>query len=322
MKLKFLTLLLLVSSIVKAQQVHLQATIVDAQTNQPVPNTFVSIKLKPNSSYWQSDNSDKRFYYRADTMGKFNMVTDKITETDSITVSCFNYKTRVIKLSDVEAGHIIKLMRAVKNPRVNIGQSEPVIISVGSKMQKSGKVCYNVDPGYEDAMFMHGSQDVQGTIKTVGFYVSDGRKSENGDATAPFRIRIFKIDTAAGPGEELTKDVIIVAAKKSNAWFDVDISAYNIENPCDGFYVAISMLDSGYYKIKKGAPTLDAMGQPIEYGADASNIIMPKLGFTEEFEMPRSYFSINRSGENMTRHWIPDYYNRSYMIRATIMPPD
>ncbi len=320
MKLKFLTLLLLISSVVKSQQIHLQATIVDAQTNRPIPNTFVSIKLKPNAYYWQSDNSDKRFYYKADTAGKVDFTTNKITVEDTLTISCFNYQTQLLKLKDVTASHIIKLIPIDKPLKYEADHSE--LVSVGSKKKTSKYYSAMVDPGYEQAMFMHGSQDIQGVVQTVGFYLGDGSGKSKGDATASFRIRLFKIDTAAGPGDELTKDIIITSAKKGDAWFDVDISAYNIESPCDGFYVAISFLDSGYYKIKKDAPTLNFLGNPLEYGASPPNIIMPRLAYTaDEFERPRTYFSINRSGENMTRHWVNDYYNNSYMIRATILVP-
>jgi hypothetical protein len=320
MKLKFLTLLFLLSSIVRAQQVHLQTTILDAQTNRPIPNSFVSIKLKPNAYYWQSGNSDRRFYYKADTAGKVDFTTDKITVEDTITISCFNYQTQLLKLEDVPTNHIIKLIPIVKPLKYEADHSE--LVSVGSKKKTSKYYSAPVSPGYEQAMFMHGSQDTQGIVQTVGFYIGDGSGKGKGDATAPFRIRLFKIDTAAGPGNELTKDIIITSAKKGDAWFDVDISAYNIESPCDGFYVAISFLDSGYYKIKKDAPTLNFLGNPLEDGASPQNIIMPRLAYTlDEFEMPRSYFSINRSIGNWTRHWVNDYFNNSYMIRATIMAP-
>jgi hypothetical protein len=321
MKTKFLILFLFITTTVNAQQVHFEGTILDAQTNRPIPNTFVSIRLQPLPI--QSDNSDKRFFYKADTTGKFQIITNKITDADSITISCLNYKTQVLRLKNIQPDHIIKLIAMVKPPRVNIGQPPAIPINVGSRT-KSGKSFVNIaQVGYDVTMFMHGSQDIQGIINTVGFYVSDGRGDNKGDATEPFRIRIFKIDTAAGPGEELTKDIIIVSAKKSNTWFDIDISAYNIENPCDGFYVAFGTLDSGYYNIKKGASKVDNVGQPFEFGARPQDILMPRLGYAaDEFELPRTYFSVNRSLENWTRHWEHDFRNNSYMIRATIMPPD
>jgi len=299
---------------------HLRLTVVDGQTNRPIPNTFVSIKLKPNPYYWQSENSDRRFYYKADTAGKVDILSDKLTDTSTLTVSCLNYQSRILKLSDVPPNHSIKLLPIIKPQKYKAGHSE--LVSVGSKNKTAKNANATVDPGYEQAMFMHGSQDMQGIVQTVGFYLVDGSGKAKGDAAAPFRIRLFKIDTAAGPGEELTKDIIITSAKKGDAWLDVDISAYNIESPCDGFYAAISFLDSGYYKVKKDAPTRDFLGNPLEYGAGPQDIMMPRIAHTvDEFEMPRSYFSINRSGENMTRHWISDYYNFSYMIRATILVP-
>jgi hypothetical protein len=316
MKIICLILLTLTFAIVKAQPAHFKATIVDAQTHLPVPNTFVSIRLK--NQPIQADNSDKRFYYKADTAGKVEFSTS--TPTDSITISCFNYQTQVITVNSIPADHILKLVPIIKPQTFEADHS--VLIHVGSKKMNGKYYNVSVPPGYDNAMFMHNSQDIQGIIQTVGFYITSGKGNTKGDATAPFRIRVFKIDTAAGPGEELTKDIIITSAKKSNAWCDVDLSAYNLESPCDGFYVSFNLLDSGYYKIKKGAPTLDMMGKPLEYGAMPQDIVMPRLAYTtDEFEMPRSYYSVNRTMLNWTRHWMKDHWNFSYMVRAGILAP-
>ena len=318
MKTTCLFLFIALSSAVKAHEIHILLKVLDGKTRRPVPNTFVNVKLKPMS--FQSDNSDKRFYYRADTAGKIVFVTDKLKVTDTITVSSLDYQTQVLRVKDVYQNQVINLIPLLK-PQFDVNHNQ--VFKVGSE-KKSGKY-YNtiIDPGYENAMYMHGSQEIQGIIQTVGFYLSDGKGDTKGDVTAPFRIRLFKIDTAGAPGTELTKDIIVTSAKKSNTWCDIDISAYNIESPCEGFYVAFSLLDSGYYRIKKGAPTLDAMGKPLEFGAVPANILMPRLMDTEgEFGIPESYFSLNRSLSDLTRQWQKEYYNKSYLIRATISVPE
>ena len=56
---------------------------------------------------------------------------------------------------------------------------------------------------------------------------------------------------------------------------------------------------------------------------DSASIMMPRLAYTlDVFEMPKTYYSINRTIPNWTRDWEHDLWNSSYMIRATILAPE
>ncbi|MDB5154391.1 MAG: hypothetical protein JWR54_3142 [Mucilaginibacter sp.] len=227
----------------------------------------------------------------------------------------------IIKLSPM-----INMLHEVK-----IGINRPQMIKVGSK-EKNSKNMSTMQTGSDMAQFMEGSKSVKGVIQTVSFYLSNGRGAlKGGDVTAPFRIRVFTVDTNGKPDEELSKDIIIVSAKQNNTWFDVDISAYCIQNPDNGFFVAFGMLNHEYYKLKKGAEATNEFGQPWEtidslgvhhvFGArNTADVITPRLGVTlTELKEPRSYFSCT-SLQNMSWHWEKDYFDRHYLIRATIAP--
>ncbi len=73
---------------------------------------------------------------------------------------------------------------------------------------------------------------------------------KNGDVTAPFRIRLFGIDTDGKPGKELTKDNDHNACEKKQIsglmWmYRLMISKI----PDSGFYAAFSLLPYEYYQI-------------------------------------------------------------------------
>lgn len=326
MRFKAFLILILNFATASAQQIHLQCSVVDAQTGKPVPAAVISMFTRPDPSrrnpYWPpSPMPSKGTYFIADNLGRFDITTDKIRDTDAVTLSCLNYQTQIIRVSSIRPNAVIAIAPIIKTAYTS--SSMLPVISVGSK-KKTGKFDNTVaDPGFDEALFMHGSAEMEGTVQTVGFYLCDGKGSTRGDATAPFRIRLFDIDTAGAPGRELTKELIIVSAKKGQAWFDVDISAYSIKTGCNGFYVALSALDSGFYKIKPGARTTDSYGQPSEYGVEEPNydLVMPRLGTTTyEFGVPRAYRSISRGISNPYRHWIKEYFDRSYLIRATVKP--
>jgi len=316
---KALFIFMLSLSLVQAQQIHLQGMVTDAQTGQPVSAATVSIAAK-------------RLFFPADSTGRFNVINIDLVKSDSVAFSCIGYQTVRMLISEVDSNAVIKLAPQVNMlGEVKVGIADPVYIKVGSKV-KSSKLSVSQHVGEDKATFMEGSKNVKGIIHTVGFYLSNGHESlKGGDVTAPFRIRLFKVDSMGKPGKEITSDIIITSAKKDDAWFDFDISSYHIHNPDGGFFVAFSLLSIKYYKLKPGARTTDEHGKKYEtididgihhdLGTEnAADVIAPRLGVRDfTLARPRSFHSVETL-QNMRWHWEPEYNNWEYLIRATIDP--
>jgi CarboxypepD_reg-like domain len=208
MKVKYLLILFLNITIAHAQQIHLKGSIVDAQSGLPIPNATVSVPYK-------------NLFYPTNNEGKYDISDDKIAQTDSIGISCIGYKTQTVRVNNLEPGGTIKLALLVKALQgVKIGINPPALTKCGSKMT-SKALWSSWIPLMEAARFMSGSRNKKGIIQSVGFYLGDGGifdANKGGDVTAPFRVRLYGVDTGGAPGKELTKDVIIVSAKKNNVW--------------------------------------------------------------------------------------------------------
>jgi hypothetical protein len=278
-------------SIAYSQEVHLRGSVVDGKTNLPIAEATISI-------------SAKGLFYPADNKGEYNIGSDQIISQDTITISCVGYQTKKLTVRDMELYSIVKLSPMINMLKeVRIGINSPANIIVGSKAKFTGGTA-GLKPGTEIAMFMAGSENIKGNIQTVCFFVSNGHSvAKGGDATAPFRVRLYGVDTSGIPGTELTKDIIIVAAKKNEEWFDVDLSAYHIKVPRNGFFVSFGLLDSTYYKLRRGY---------FDY-----NLASPRLG-TQKTPTGEC---ISYLGENTTFgwEWYKSPYNDNYMIHATIL---
>ncbi len=297
MKLLSLIFLSLFTIQIQAQSTHLQGSIVDAQTDKPIPSATLSV-------------ASKNFFYPTDDSGKFTIDENKLNGADTLSVSCIGYQTQKFLVKDIAANAIVKLSPATMMlSEVKVGFK---LIKVGSRV-RSGFGKASLLPGMQLAMFMEGSNNHSGTIKSVGYYLSNGSNilyKGHGDATAPFRVRIFAVDTNGTPGKELTKDIIIASAKKNNEWFDVDLSAYQIESPESGFFVAFALLDESYYKINTHYKA------PRGVLGSSEEIQTPHIAFTQhEFKESQSY-----TGTPLAKiKWHKDSFNDSYMIRATII---
>jgi hypothetical protein len=317
MKILSLFLFVLITTFVNAQQIQLLGTVVDSHTNHPIAAATISIV-------------EKNMFYQTDNAGKFEISSNKIRSADSVSFSCIGYQTKKIKVNDLPLGSIVKLVPSVNMlHEVKVNTNLPALIKVGSK-KKSGYELWQPHPGMDMPMFMEGSKGIKGIIKTVGFFLTNGHGMfKGGDATAPFRIRLFEVDSNGMPGREITKDSIIVSAKRDWAWFDADISAWHIPSPDSGFFVSFSLLDHSHYKriTKTDTSITDFRAEHDTYGQklspeESGNAIFnnPRICLTSnEFKQSRSYF-YTYSVENNRWHWEKLYNNQSYMIRATIAP--
>src|ERR1700761_1104018 len=122
---KALVIFMLGVSLSNAQQIHLQGSVTDAQTGQPVSAATVSITAK-------------RLFFPADSSGKFNIINRNLVKSDSVAFSCIGYQTFKMLIGDITDNVIIKLSPQVNMlGEVKIGNAGPVYISVGSKVKSS-----------------------------------------------------------------------------------------------------------------------------------------------------------------------------------------
>jgi len=277
-------LLLSVALTAHAQKIELAGHIVDAQTGAAIGQVNLSIL-------------EKGLFYPADRDGGFVVLDKAISKSDSVNFSCIGYQTKKLKAGDINMDAVVKLTPLVKVLKeVKIG-----IVQFGSRAKREELwTAYN--PMHEEALYMQDTHQVTGTVQSVGFFLSN---AVDGDVTAPFRIRIYEASTDTLPAKELTKDIIVVTAYKTNTWFDVDLSAYDIAVPKNGFFVAFCLFDGKNYRTS----TQPGIG---------TNVVTPRLGMTQyEFNRHLSYHWQNR---NKTWYWEREPFTNNYMIRATVVP--
>jgi len=279
-----LIILLFITSAGYSQKQQWYGKIVDAQTGAPVGEVNLSVP-------------EKGVYLPADKDGAFLVMDKALNKADSIYFSCIGYQTKKMRAGDIAPDAVIKLSPMVKILKeVKIG-----IVQLGSRAKRE-EMWTAYHPLDEEAMYMPNEQNLKGTIQSVGFFLSNGL---DGDVTAPFRVRIYEASPGGMPAHDLIKDVVVVVAHKSNAWFDVDLSGYNIQVPGNGFFVSFCLFDGTRYSTS----TNPGIGP---------NPVTPRLGMTQnEFNRPLSYHWQRGRGD---RFWDNEPFTYNYMIRAAVVP--
>lgn len=247
MKKFFFLALFLISFSAKSQSIF-KGKIVD---NLSQPISYVTIKSENNN------------FYFSDAEGNF-IIPQTITK-ESYVFSCVGYASKNLILTS-ETSNIIKLDKLtfeLNEVVVSFNKKEKKIENLGNNNIGIGRLFPKI--GYQYAVYIKNEDRKEGLIASVSYFI---RKPPGGDASGPFRVRLYQLDPITKqPGKDLLNVNLIVNGNKDWTWFTVDLREYNIDFPENGFFVAMETLpvinyikgttkSNGYYENAYNLPGL------------------------------------------------------------------
>jgi len=232
-RLLFLLLLTgLLPALAWAQEGRITGRVVDDKSQDPIP--FASINLR-----------EEQTGALTNEYGYFQLAMPvKVTE-DSIIVLSLGYRRKAIFVrrgTNMEEV-IIQLTRqpiALDSAKIVGTKIKPLLLGARSNSPGAGMI--QGMPGSQYAFLCKNEKGKKiGAIRSVSFYIG-----ENGFPREPFRVRLYKADgNYNAPNTDMLTESVVVAANKGGAWCVVDLSAYNLIAPEEGFYVAMEWIVSG-----------------------------------------------------------------------------
>ncbi|MGI4737753.1 MAG: carboxypeptidase-like regulatory domain-containing protein [Janthinobacterium lividum] len=219
-------------SISWAQEGRITGRVVDAATQSPIP--FASINLH-----------DEQTGALTNEYGYFQLaMPTKVTE-DSIIVMALGYRRTAlfVKRGANMEEVILQIPKlSIQLATVNIEASKVKPLLLGAHANSPGAGMIQGMPGSQYAFLCKNEKAKKlGLIRSVAFYIG-----ENGFPREPFRVRIYKADgNYNAPNSDMLAESVIVSAARGGEWFTVDLTAYNIPAPEEGFYVAMEWIVSG-----------------------------------------------------------------------------
>ncbi len=217
------------------------------------PVSYVTIKTVNNSLFF------------SDSLGRFKI--NNLKENETLTFSCVGFQTQSIlakKTNSELTVSLLKLNFQLNEVLVNDKKSKTKMVTVGNPKISIANELPN--PGSQYVIYLSYDKERSGVLKSVSYFM---RRPPGGDVKAPFRVRIYALDTINNkPGEDLLKENLIVNASKNWSWFEVDLEKYNIIIPKNGFFVAMEILMRDSY----------AVGETKKLRSYSNNIGYPGIG--------------------------------------------
>jgi hypothetical protein len=227
----------------------------------------------------------------ADNNGKFEYETDVRFTGDSLKFASLGYFTQKISLSDLNKNDTVKILlekHSILIETVPIYAKNFETDVIGNHGLFAFGAIYMDTNGRQTALFIENERKQTGKIISVSFKLSG-----KGNTEAPFRVRLYFLDTLSGkPGKDLFGEMLVVKPNIRHGWFTVDLSQYNLNAPSEGFFAAMEGVfpnDFDFYFGEKGFTELSEIKNKEDIG-----------------ELSVSYgqrLSYNRRNPNRTWHY-------------------
>jgi hypothetical protein len=216
-------------------QTRLEGYVFEENSKSVVPYAVVVLKNNRVGTY-------------TDSTGKFSLA-GKLTETDTLVVSCVGYEPKRIACStaSLQIPQHIELKKLVYQLKsVTVANKKYKVVQLGkNKPPVRGWIPLYV--GNQIAIFFNSPEISNGFVNKVFFYIDGERICPS---NSKVRIRLYGHNPKrGGPGADILNQQLIISNPKPG-WNEVDIRKFYVDVPVDGFYVALESLaayDSCYH---------------------------------------------------------------------------
>lgn len=225
--------LVFISSQLFSQNVTFKGTLLNIKSNKPVVYANISFLTK-NVGTSTLEN------------GTFTLTINKKLLKEKVHISCLNYKDTIVSAKylhtklfflepkEIQLKEIIVSKKIEKEKVVSAIKNRNVSIGLSGRMEVPWAVAryFKYTPAYKETPY----------VKSVTVFLVERQKQQS-----KFRIRVFLKDTVLNlPAEDLLTQNVVVFVSKRQKKIQIDLSAYDLEMPKEGVFVALERLHIPY----------------------------------------------------------------------------
>ena len=231
----------------KPDSYRLIGCILDAADSVPIPYASLSLKGKPLGTI-------------TDFKGIFEWELSNQHLKDTIMVSSMGYEHKTFTMEQM-----IERSRSGIYLKTRHFEIEPVIVSgndfhnktLGNKGKRESGSIYIDTHGQQTGLHIENKIAQTGKLLSVSFYLSD-----EGNTNAPFRLRIYALDSLTlKPKHDIIDEILVVKPTDVAGWYTIDLMEYNLNFPMEGLFVALEGIFPNDYEYYAGSEEFIDIGR-------------------------------------------------------------
>lgn len=253
--------------------------ILEDSTYNPLPYISVSIAGKPIGVI-------------ADKNGHFELDLPFVNQgNDTLIFSSLGYYRDTLIVNPGTEKQVTRVMRrkTYPVPEIVVKPMEYITERLGNSKEHSSGSLYLDTHGQQTALRISNPNKNRGVIQSAEYYLS-----KKGNTDAPFRVRIYEVDSTGKPGTDLIEDAIVVKPEIKEGWFSVDISMLNIEMPENGVFISMEGVFPDDYENYFGSSEFIDLANPVEEVNTKALIYGQRLGYNRKGKHDTWHYSMSK----------------------------
>lgn len=157
---------------------------------------------------------------------------------DTALISSLGFEREKICLRDLKSSMTEPIyldLAPLEIEAVEVHQKIYQIKNLGNKANRANGSIYIDTHGQQTGLLIRNEKAQPGWLNSVSYYLS-----AEGNTNAPYRIRIYAIDSLSGlPTYDLINEIIVAKPQVGEGWHSTDLSRHHIEVSETGLFVAL-----------------------------------------------------------------------------------
>lgn len=213
-------------------------------------------------------------------------------KTDTLIFSSLGYfRDTIILAAGIDHQHTqVMRTKTYKVPEVLV---RPRIYSeqrLGNTKDRPLGSLYLDTHGQQTALRIYSTESDTGIVESVEYYLS-----KKGNTDAPFRVRIYEVDSNGMPGNDLVEDAVVVKPTIEGGWYSIDISMLEIMMPPEGLFFSMQgVFPDEHENYYAGSDFIDLSNPNDEKTNNRSLIYGQRLGYNKKGKKDTWHYSMNK----------------------------
>lgn len=162
-------------------------------------------------------------------------------------------------------------------------------MALGNTKDRESGSLYLDTHGQQTALFLKSRKNKPGIITSVAYYLS-----KEGNTDAPFRVRIYSVDSIGMPGRDIIEDAIVVKPETGDGWYAINIEKLRIRIPEDGLFIAIEGVFPDDYEEYYGESEFIDLRKQNKQNKNMSLTYGQRLGYNRKCRKETWHYSISK----------------------------
>lgn len=270
----------------RSDKIRLQGSIISLNDSLAIPYASLSLKGKNSGTI-----SDFKGIYQWELSEKYM--------NDTIVISSMGYNRKYMIVKEIvtyKPKYLFLEESLIKIDPVVIKKKEFKINNLGNHSNRSVGSLYLDTHGQQVGLHIENKYGTKGLLLSVSFFLA-----EEGNLFAPFRVRIYTVDSLKGtPGSDVLDEILVAKPNGEKGWFQVDLTNYNISFPEQGFFIALEGIFPNNYEYYSGSDEFidiknKNINTPIDNNIPLSTSYGQQIGYNRKLSDKTWHYSLSHT---------------------------